>query len=131
MFFLMILEIIIAYIGAILIDKYKNQSKKYINNNFIYTCILLIIFKYTDFIIQTINDISNANIKLLNIALPIGISFYTFQIISYIIDVYNGKVKVQRNIIKLATYVSLFPQLVAGPIVRYQTVEKELDNRST
>ena len=61
------------------------------------------LFKYTDFIIQTINDISNANIKLLNIALPIGISFYTFQIISYIIDVYNGKVKVQKNIIKLAT----------------------------
>ena len=90
---------------------------------------LLIIFKYTDFIIQTINDISNANIKLLNIALPIGISFYTFQIISYIIDVYNGKVNVQKNIIKLATYVSLFPQLVAGPIVRYQTVEKELDDR--
>ncbi|MDY4858461.1 MAG: MBOAT family O-acyltransferase [Bacilli bacterium] len=127
--FLMILEIIIAYIGAILIDKYKNQSKNILIITLFIHVFLLIIFKYTDFIIQTINDISNANIKLLNIALPIGISFYTFQIISYIIDVYNGKVKVQRNIIKLATYVSLFPQLVAGPIVRYQTVEKELDNR--
>lgn len=128
--FLMILEIIIAYIGAILIDKYKNQSKNILIITLFIHVFLLIIFKYTDFIIQTINDISNANIKLLNIALPIGISFYTFQIISYIIDVYNGKVKVQRNIIKLATYVSLFPQLVAGPIVRYQTVEKELDNRT-
>ena len=127
--FLMIAEIIIAYIGAILIDKYKNQSKNILITTLFIHVFLLIIFKYTDFIIQTINDISNSNIKLLNIALPIGISFYTFQIISYIIDVYNGKVKVQRNIIKLATYVSLFPQLVAGPIVRYQTVEKELDDR--
>ena len=128
--FLMILEIIIAYIGTILIDKYKNQNKNILIITLFIHVFLLIIFKYTDFIIQTINDISNANIKLLNIALPIGISFYTFQIISYIIDVYNGKVKVQRNIIKLATYVSLFPQLIAGPIVRYQTVEKELDNRT-
>lgn len=127
--FLMIAEIIIAYIGAILIDKYKNQSKNILITTLFIHVFLLIIFKYTDFIIQTINDISNANIKLLNIALPIGISFYTFQIISYIIDVYKGKVNVQKNIIKLATYVSLFPQLVAGPIVRYQTVEKELDDR--
>ena len=127
--FLMIAEIIIAYIGAILIDKYKNQSKNILITTLFIHVFLLIIFKYTDFIIQTINDISNANIKLLNIALPIGISFYTFQIISYIIEVYNGKVNVQKNIIKLATYVSLFPQLVAGPIVRYQTVEKELDDR--
>ncbi len=127
--FLMIAEIIIAYIGAILIDKYKNQSKNILITTLAIHIFLLIIFKYTDFIIQSINDISNANIKLLNIALPIGISFYTFQIMSYLIDVYNGKVKVQKNIINLATYVSLFPQLVAGPIVRYQTVEKELDDR--
>lgn len=127
--FLMIAEIVIAYTGAILIDKYKSQSKNVLIITLFIHVFLLIIFKYTDFIIQTINDISNANIKLLNIALPIGISFYTFQIISYVIDVYNGKVKVQKNIINLATYVSLFPQLVAGPIVRYQTVEKELDDR--
>lgn len=127
--FLMIAEIVIAYTGAILIDKYKNQSKNILIITLFIHVFLLIIFKYTDFIIQTINDISNANIKLLNIALPIGISFYTFQIISYVIDVYNGKVKVQKNIINLATYVSLFPQLVAGPIVRYQTVEKEFDDR--
>ena len=127
--FLMIAEIVIAYTGAILIDKYKSQSKNILIITLFIHVFLLIIFKYTDFIIQTINDISNANIKLLNIALPIGISFYTFQIISYVIDVYNGKVKVQKSIIKLATYVSLFPQLVAGPIVRYQTVEKELDDR--
>ena len=127
--FLMIAEIDIAYTGAILIDKYKRQSKNILIITLFIHVFLLIIFKYTDFIIQTINDISNANIKLLNIALPIGISFYTFQIISYVIDVYNGKVKVQKNIINLATYISLFPQLVAGPIVRYQTVEKELNDR--
>ena len=127
--FLMIAEIVIAYTGAILIDKYKNQSKNILIITLFIHVFLLIIFKYTDFILQTIKYISNANIKLLNIALPIGISFYTFQIISYVIDVYNGKVKVQKNIINLATYVSLFPQLVAGPIVRYQTVEKELDDR--
>lgn len=127
--FLMIAEIVIAYTGAILIDKYKSQSKNILIITLFIHVFLLIIFKYTNFIIQTINDISNANIKLLNIALPIGISFYTFQIISYVIDVYNSKVKVQKNIINLATYVSLFPQLVAGPIVRYQTVEKELDDR--
>ena len=128
--FLMIIEIIIAYIGAILIDKYKNQSKNILIITLFIHIFLLIIFKYTDFLIQTINDIAKTNINLLNIALPIGISFYTFQIISYIIDVYNGKVKVQKNIIKLAAYVSLFPQLIAGPIVRYQTVEKELDKRT-
>ncbi len=128
--FLMIIEIIIAYIGAILIDKYKNQSKNILIITLFIHIFLLIIFKYTDFLIQTINDIAKTNINLLNIALPIGISFYTFQIISYIIDVYNGKVKIQKNIIKLATYVSLFPQLIAGPIVRYQTVEKELDKRT-
>ena len=125
---LMILEILIAYIGGILIKKYKN--KKMLFEIIIIHIIFLCFFKYTDFIIGNINNIFNANFKLLNLALPIGISFYTFQIISYIIDVYNGKVKVQKNIIKLATYVSLFPQLVAGPIVRYQTVEKELDNRT-
>ena len=76
------------------------------------------------------NSIFNAKFALLNLALPIGISFYTFQILSYVIDVYNEKVAVQKSIIKLATYVSLFPQLIAGPIVRYSDIEKELSNRT-
>ena len=125
--FLMILEILIAYIGAILIDKYK--SKKILILTLFIHIILLIIFKYTSFLITNINNIFNTNFKLLNIALPIGISFYTFQIISYIVDVYKGKVKVQKSFLKLATYVSLFPQLIAGPIVRYEVIENELDNR--
>lgn len=125
---LMILEILIAYIGGILIKKYKN--KKMLFEIIIIHIIFLCFFKYTDFIIGNINNIFNANFKLLNLALPIGISFYTFQIISYEIDVYRGKVDVQRNFLKLATYVSLFPQLIAGPIVRYETIENELDNRT-
>ena len=125
---LMILEILIAYIGGILIKKYKN--KKMLFGIIIIHIIVLCFFKYTDFIIGNINNIFNANFKLLNLALPIGISFYTFQIISYEIDVYRGKVDVQRNFLKLATYVSLFPQLIAGPIVRYETIENELDNRT-
>ena len=124
---LMLFEILVAYIGAILIDKYKDKSIL-ILTLFIHI-ILLVIFKYTDFFISNINNIFNTNFKLLNIALPIGISFYTFQIISYVIDVYRGKVKVQKNFLKLATYVSLFPQLIAGPIVRYEVIEDELDNR--
>lgn len=125
---LMILEILIAYIGGILIKKYKN--KKMLFGIIIIHIIFLCFFKYTDFIIGNINNIFNANFKLLNLALPIGISFYTFQIISYEIDVYRGKVDVQKNFLKLATYVSLFPQLIAGPIVRYETIENELDNRT-
>ena len=125
--FLMILEILIAYIGAILIDKYK--SKKILIITLFIHITLLIIFKYTNFLTTNINNVFNTNFKLLNIALPIGISFYTFQIISYIVDVYKGKVKVQKSFLKLATYVSLFPQLIAGPIVRYEVIENELDNR--
>ena len=125
---LMLFEILVAYIGAILIDKYKDKSIL-ILTLFIHI-ILLVIFKYTDFFISNINNIFNTNFKLLNIALPIGISFYTFQIISYVIDVYRRKVKVQKSFLKLATYVSLFPQLIAGPIVRYEIIEDELDNRT-
>lgn len=124
---LMLVEILVAYFGALLIDKYK--SKEIFLITIIIHIGLLCVFKYTDLFIGTINSIFKTNISFLNIALPIGISFYTFQILSYVIDVYRGKVKVQKNILKLATYVSLFPQLIAGPIVRYETICGELDNR--
>ena len=124
---LMLAEIIIAYIGAIVIDKHKKKSVLVIVMAIHIG--LLIFFKYTDFLITNINNIFNVQIKLLQLALPIGISFYTFQILSYEIDVYRGTVKVQKNLLNLATYVSLFPQLIAGPIVRYETVEKELTDR--
>ena len=127
--FLMIAEILIAYFGALLIDKHKDKTILIIL--LMVHISLLFIFKYTDFILTNINNIFNANINLLKLALPIGISFYTFQIISYEVDVYKKKVSVQKNIINLATYVSLFPQLIAGPIVRYESINQELDNRKT
>ncbi len=124
---LMIIEIVLAYFEARLIGKYKSKEI-FIFSIFIHV-LLLCIFKYTNFLITNINGIFNTNISLLNIVLPIGISFYTFQIISYLVDVYKEKVKAQKNFISLATYVSLFPQLIAGPIVRYETINGELDNR--
>lgn len=88
-------------------------------------------FKYADFFIGNVNSITGAGISLLHIALPIGISFYTFQTMSYTIDVYRGKVPAQHNILDFATYVTLFPQLIAGPIVQYKTVAGELSGRRT
>ena len=88
-------------------------------------------FKYTDFVIETVNAVSGGGLGLLNIALPIGISFYTFQTMSYIIDVYRGKVLPQRDFIAFAAYVTLFPQLIAGPIVRYADVAEMLVGRKT
>ncbi len=87
-------------------------------------------FKYTDFFIGTINSISGAGLSLLRIALPIGISFYTFQTMSYTIDVYRGAVPAQKNILDFGTYVTLFPQLIAGPIVQYKTIGEELRSRT-
>ena len=125
--FLMLIEILISYIGAIIID--KNNKKSTLITLIVIHLGLLVIFKYTDFLINNINNIFNLKLSNVNLALPIGISFYTFQIISYEIDVFRKKVKVQRNFLKLATYVSLFPQLIAGPIVRYENIEAELTHR--
>ena len=88
-------------------------------------------FKYTDFLIDTVNGVLGGGLSPLNIALPIGISFYTFQTMSYVIDVYRGKVKVQKDLLAFASYVTLFPQLIAGPIVRYSDVELQLTARSS
>ena len=89
----------------------------------------IVFFKYLDMLLSMWNCIFAARIPLAGIALPIGISFYTFQILSYIIDVYKGRTESQRNLLTLATYISMFPQLVAGPIVRYETVREQLNNR--
>lgn len=87
-------------------------------------------FKYADFFIENLNNFLGLDINLLKIALPIGISFYTFQTMSYTIDLYRGKIGVQKNIISFGAYVAMFPQLIAGPIVTYETVEKELNERT-
>lgn len=90
---------------------------------------LLALFKYSDFLLGTVNSLVGTDIPLLKLVLPIGISFYTFQAISYLVDVYRGTVPAQKNFISLATYITLFPQLIAGPIVRYTTVVKDLRER--
>lgn len=126
---IMLGTILSAYIHGILIDKYTKYKKIFLISSIIISLGILGLFKYLDFFIININNLLDTKINLLNLALPIGISFYTFQILSYVIDVYKRKVPVQKNIIKLATYVSLFPQLIAGPIVRYIDVEKDLTKR--
>lgn len=132
--FLMLLTILIVYIFGILIDKFDKKNKKILKKISLIICIILVLgslifFKYSNFLIENVNLAFKAKIKPLNIVMPIGISFYTFQILSYIIDLYNKKIKLQKNYFSLALYVSLFPQLIAGPIVRYETVEEEIDNR--
>ncbi|MEI3251446.1 MAG: MBOAT family O-acyltransferase [Candidatus Gastranaerophilaceae bacterium] len=131
---LMLLTILIVYIFGILIDKFDREKKLTLKKLSLILCIILVLgslifFKYSNFLIENINSIFNTKINLINVIMPIGISFYTFQILSYIIDLYNKKIKLQKNYFSLALYVSLFPQLIAGPIVRYETVEEEIDNR--
>lgn len=130
---LMALSILLGYILGILIEKHREThwSKIYLTLSLVTSLGLLGYFKYADFFIENFNAITGLKVPLLRIALPIGISFYTFQILSYTIDVYRGEAKAQKNLIKLATYVALFPQLIAGPIVRYVDVAKELDSRET
>ena len=129
---LMAFSILSTYIFGRLIDKNRNTkyAKLWLILSLIVSIGLLIYFKYINFIIQNINLWLAHKIDFINVALPIGISFYTFQMISYLIDVYRGEAKVQKNLLKLAMYVSLFPQLIAGPIVRYVTIEKEIENRT-
>ncbi|MBR3490296.1 MAG: MBOAT family protein, partial [Bacilli bacterium] len=121
--------IIVNYFLTILMD--KKNSKSILILLIVIDLLSLFSFKYLNFCIDNINGIFNLSIKNINLALPIGISFYTFQILSYVIDVYKKKVKVQKNLINLACYVSTFPQLIAGPIVRYSDIEKELNKRTT
>ena len=129
---LLAFSIIITYIFGILIDKYRQteKSKIFLALACVISIGLLVYFKYANFIIENINLWLSRKIDFINVALPIGISFYTFQMLSYLVDVYKGEAKVQKNILKLAMYVSLFPQLIAGPIVRYTTIEKQIDNRT-
>ena len=126
---LMAISIIITYIFGILIDKFKDKGKIFLILNIITSIGLLVYFKYTNFLIENINLWLHHKIDSIHVILPIGISFYTFQTLSYSIDVYRGNAKVQKNIFRLAMYVSLFPQLIAGPIVRYTTIENQLEER--
>ncbi len=126
----MVISIIITYIFGILINKYRKYDKIFLILSIFINVGILVYFKYTNFIIQNINLWLSKKIDFIYVALPIGISFYTFQLISYIVDVYRKDVDVQKNFFNLAMYISLFPQLIAGPIVRYSTIEKQITQRT-
>ena len=131
---LMIITVFISWIFGLLLEHFKKKKKAKIRKiTFIISIITilasLLYFKYTNFFIENINGIFKTSINVKKIILPIGISFYTFQILSYVIDLYRGKIKVQKNFFNLSLYISFFPQLIAGPIVRYETIEEQLHER--
>ena len=131
---IMLFSTVFDYTNGRLIEKFKNENRPVAAKvtliiDMIGNLGILGFFKYADFVIENVNAITGAGVELLQIALPIGISFYTFQTMSYTIDVYRGVVPAARNILDFGTYVTLFPQLIAGPIVQYKTVAEELTNR--
>lgn len=129
---LMILSILLNYFcGMDIENKSENEAKAKRSLVFAITVniVLLVFFKYFGFLVESTNTLFGISIPYRELALPIGISFYTFQEISYIVDVYRGKVKAQQSLVKYALYVSMFPQLVAGPIVCYGDIEKQLTTR--
>ncbi|MBQ4248268.1 MAG: MBOAT family protein [Ruminococcus sp.] len=132
--FLMIASTIVAYITGLLADKTKKGRKPWVPKVSLIVAILwnmglLLFFKYTNFFIENANSISGLSIEKMGLVMPIGISFYSFQTLSYVIDVYRGDVKAQKNYLTLGTYVALFPQLIAGPIVRYKDVAEQMAKR--
>ncbi len=129
---LMLFTITVGFVSGLLIEKHRGtkKSKNYLIASVVICLGLLGVFKYADFFVETINGVFGGKLDPLRLALPIGISFYTFQTLSYTIDLYRGNAKVQKSYINFATYVALFPQLIAGPIVRYTTIAEQLDNRT-
>ena len=131
---LMIFSTIVDYTHGLLVERFKEageikKAKWVVASSAIVNLSLLGFFKYTDFILNNINAIFGTEIAPLELALPIGISFYTFQTMSYTIDVYRGQAKAQKNIISFGAYVALFPQLIAGPIVQFKTIAEQLQER--
>lgn len=131
---IMIFSTIVDYTHGRLVNRYieqgrKDKAKWAVVSSMVINLGLLGFFKYSDFVITNINGIFQTQIPLLKLALPIGISFYTFQTMSYTVDVYRGQAKVQKNLISFGAYVALFPQLIAGPIVQYKTIAEQLDHR--
>ena len=124
-------SIVLNYFGALLVEKAGQTGKKKLWLVLTVVCNLLILFyfKYFNFTIRTLKKIFDIHTQFANVLLPIGISFFTFQGLSYVVDVYRGDVPAQKNVFKLGMYISMFPQLVAGPIVRYKDIATEIDNR--
>ena len=123
----LILSCVINYIFGLIIE--KHHKKIYLILDITFNLLLLCYFKYTNFFIQNINNLFSSNLSLIDVVMPIGISFFTFQTMSYVIDVYRGDLKANKNILNFSTYVCLFPQLVAGPIVRYKDINEQLTKR--
>lgn len=133
--FIMLFSTVFDYVNGRLIEHFRaagseRGAKAVLVVSVVGNLGILGFFKYTDFFIETVNHLTGSAFSLLGLALPVGISFYTFQTMSYTIDVYRGDVRAQHNIITFGMYVCLFPQLIAGPIVRYKDIESEVDNRS-
>lgn len=129
---IMIISILVGYVFGLLIEKFIDTklAKLFLILSVSTDLGLLLYFKYADFFIYNFNEVTNLSIPLLKIALPIGISFYTFQILSYTVDVYRKTVPAQKNPINLGAYIVMFPQLIAGPIVRYSDIESQLNGRA-
>lgn len=131
---LMLLSIGVSYTGGLLVDRFQRQgrvraAKAALIGSVVIGLSFLVWFKYVNLLIRSANSLTGANISLLKLTLPIGISFYTFQTISYVIDVYRGAAGVQKNFISYGAYVTMFPQLIAGPIVQYKTIDEQLRGR--
>ncbi len=131
---LMVISTVVEYVGALLVDKYREEkptlAKVSLGASVCVALSFLFVFKYFDFFSFNVSNIMHINLPLLGLTLPIGISFYTFQTVTYIVDVYRGRVPVQRNFADLLLYVSMFPQLIAGPIVKYVDVEEQIRFRT-
>ena len=128
----MLASVALGYVFGLLIERFrgKRAAKVFLALSVASSLAFLVYFKYADFFITNWNAVTGFAVPLLEIALPIGISFYTFQILSYTVDVYRGEVSAQKNPIDLAAYITLFPQLIAGPIVRYSDVDRQLGERT-
>lgn len=132
---IMLVSITANYLFAILINYYHNKGRNKLKKLFLILTIvfnigLLVYYKYTNFLVDIVTSIFHLEFDIMKIILPIGISFFTFQSMSYVIDVYNNKVECQKNYINVALYISLFPQLIAGPIVKYQDVNEQIEQRT-
>ena len=130
--FLMLASTLAAWLCGLAMD--RTRERKALSRAILIISLVLMlgslaVFKYLNFFVENLNRIDGIALKVQSIALPIGISFYTFQILSYLIDLYWGKVSVQKSYFRFTLYVSFFPQLIAGPIVRYETVEREISLR--
>ena len=126
---LMAFTILLCYVCGLGIERSRKRKKLWLLASIVISVGLLGVFKYADFFIGSLNTVTGLKIPLLHLALPVGISFYTFQCLSYTIDVYRGSVPAQKNLINFGAYVALFPQLIAGPIVRYADIARELEHR--